>query len=186
MRLTAACRPSDSRIVEIEDLDGITRRLDVEDLPELAVRQHRARQDGAVGVFGSLLEHIHFRAQAGFQRHHDAFAQGVDGRVGDLRELLAEKVGDMAHAARQHGHRRVVPHGTDGFLAALGERADDLVALLEGDEEHFLVGLEPAVIGLRDQPLLGLIIVLDAHGFLAQPVLVGLGALQAIVDVCGL
>ena len=64
---------------------------------------------------------------------------GIDGRIGDLGELLAEVVVEGAHLARQHRHRRVVTHGADRLLAAFGQHADHLVALLEGDLEQLLV-----------------------------------------------
>ena len=36
------------------------------------------------------------------------FAQGVDRRVGDLREILAEELADQARLVRNDGARRVV------------------------------------------------------------------------------
>ena len=58
------------------------------------------------------------------------FAQRIDRRVGDLRELLAEIVVERAHLVRQHRHRRVVAHRADRLALVLGEHADDFVALL--------------------------------------------------------
>ena len=44
------------------------------------------------------------------QRHHQFFADGVDGRVGDLGEALLEIVEKVLGAVRQDGQRRVGAH----------------------------------------------------------------------------
>ena len=86
---------------------------------EFTRREHRRGQNQAMGVFRCGLEDVQLRATAGFQRHHDRFAQRVDRRVGDLGKLLPEVVGEQARAARQHRHRRIIAHGAHRLLAAL-------------------------------------------------------------------
>ena len=48
----------------------------------------RARARPALAFL--LVQHVAEIAEAGLQAHHPALAQGVDGRVGDLAEVLAE------------------------------------------------------------------------------------------------
>ena len=43
-----------------------------------------------VAVLGRLFEDVSFGADVAVQRHHQAFANGIDRRVGDLREGLLE------------------------------------------------------------------------------------------------
>src|SRR5690606_2011492 len=86
---------------------------------------------------------------------------------------------------RQHGHRRVVAHGAHGLLTLLGQRAQHLVTLLEGDLEHLHVGLELLAAVLRAAMVVVVQGRLDAQGVLAQPLLVGVARLQAAVDVVG-
>ena len=151
---------------------------------ELAWRQHRRGQNQAMGVFRCGLEDIQLRATAGFQRHDDRFAQRVDGRVGDLSKLLPEVVGEQARAARQDRHGRIVAHGSDGLLAAFCQRTQHLVTLFKGHLKHLLLhvqgvgihGLESRQLGQRR---------LQVAGFLLQPTLVGVGGLQAVIDVLG-
>src|ERR1700722_1502343 len=43
-----------------------------------------------VAVLRGLLQDISFRPDVGIQRHHQIFADGIDGRIGYLRECLLE------------------------------------------------------------------------------------------------
>ncbi len=136
-------------------------------------------------MFGGFLEDVALGTQTGFQRHHDGFAQRVDRRVGHLGELLAEVVVGRTHAARQHGHGRVVAHRADRFLALFGQRAQYLVTLLEGDLVHLHVLLE--LVGIVEGRTVIVVIQrrLDAQRVLPQPLLVRLLRLQVVVDVVG-
>ena len=89
---------------------------------ELGIGQHRAFQQQVVALLAVLVEDVAQVAQTGTQGHHPALAQAVDRRVGDLAEVLPEEVVQTAILVRQHRQRRVVAHGADGFLAALGHR----------------------------------------------------------------
>ena len=134
-------------------------------------------------MLGSGQKDVAFRPDLGLQRHHDRFAQAVDGRVGDLRELLAEVVVKRAHLVRQHRHRRVVAHRAHRLILVLGEHADDLVALLLGDVEHLLVERERvAVHGLGREPRVHQVALEVTHALL-QPALVGMAGFQDLIDV---
>ena len=152
---------------------------------ELARRQHRRGQDQAIGMLGRGLKDVEFRAHAGFQRHHDRFTQRVDRRVGDLGEFLAEKIGEQTVLPRQHRHRRIVAHRADRFLTALGQRAQQLIALLEGHREHLLidvelVGLHRLEAGQFGQRRLEIVRVL------LEPAAIRIGGLEPLVDIVGM
>ena len=53
------------------------------------------------------------------------FAQAVDGRVGDLAEILAEELADQARLVADDGKRCVVAHRSNGFLAILDHWRED-------------------------------------------------------------
>ena len=171
-------------IVEVDQLAVEAFTLQVHQRTPLGGRDDRRAEDHPRGVLGGLLEDVAFGAQADFQGHHDRLAQRVDRRIGHLGELLAEEVVRRAHALRQHGHRRIVAHRADRFLALLAERTQHLVTLLEGDLEHLHVLLE--LVGVvAGHALVVAQRRLDARGVLAQPALVRMARLQAVVDGVG-
>ena len=172
-------------VVQLDDMPLEAGTIQLHDRPPLGRGDHRVAEDRAVGVFGGFLEDVALGTQAGFQRHDDGFAQRVDRRVGDLRKLLTEVVIRRTHAARQHGHRRVVAHRAHRLLALLGQRTQHLVTLLEGDLEHLHVALELLAAVLRAAVVVVVQGRLDAQGILTQPLLVGVARLQAAVDVVG-
>jgi len=121
-----------------------------------------------------------------FGEAHDEFlADGVDGRVGNLCELLAEIVEEYLRFVREHGERSVVSHRCRGLLAFGGHRHEgQLDVFLPEAELRFLgfqvgngivylasavyffkldaVGVEPLAIGMSVcQLLLDLAIVID-------------------------
>ncbi len=94
-----------------------------------AVRQHRAFQHQHIllGLVGR--QHIAKVLEPCFQAHHPVFPKGIDGRIGDLAEILPEEMAQGAELVGQHGRRGVIAHGADGFLAAFGHgRKDQLHA----------------------------------------------------------
>jgi len=156
-----------------------------EDLPQLALRQDRRVEHDVPGVLGRRHEDVALGRDHRLQRHHDGLAQRVDRRVRHLRELLAEVVVGRAGAPRQDGHRRVVAHRADRLALVLGEHADDLVALLGRDVEHLLVeGQRVAVHRLRGKTRVDQVRLEVAHALL-EPGLVGMAALQQVVDALG-
>ena len=145
-------------------------------------REHRRGQNQAMGVFRCGLEDVQLRATAGFQRHHDRFAQRVDRRVGDLGKLLPEVVGEQARAARQYRHRRIVAHGAHRLLAAFRQRAQHLVTLFKRHLEHLLLHVQRIRVHRLEARQFGQRR-LQVVRFLFQPALVGVCGLQAVIDV---
>ncbi len=172
--------------VEVNDVAREAGTLvQVHDGAPLGRRDHRRAENRAIGVIGSLFKDVALGTQAGFQRHDDGFTQRVDRRIGHLGELLTEVVIDRTHATGQHRHRRVVAHGTDRFLTVLGQRAQHLVTLFEGDLEHLHVLLE--TLGRKEIGAVVAIIQrsLDAQGIFLQPLAVRMTGLQAISHIIG-
>ena len=58
------------------------------------------------------MQQIFLGADVALKRHDDFFANGVDGRVGDLGKALFEVVVEHAGAIGHHRKGRVVTHGT--------------------------------------------------------------------------
>ncbi len=87
----------------------------------------------AAGIFGTLCEQIAFAANHRIQGHYQGFTQGINGRIGDLRKLLAEIIGNVAFLPGKYRHGGVVAHGAHRFLSAFGENADDLIFFLKTD-----------------------------------------------------
>ena len=104
--------------VEAVHLDGgqarpVAVRVDVDDLGELVVVEHRERQHDLPAAGGGRLEQVLLRADAAEQAGDELLADGVERRVGDLREQLAEVVEQLARPLGQHGDRRVGAHRAD-------------------------------------------------------------------------
>ena len=84
---------------------------------ELFVGQDRLGEEEAVALLFGGFEKVAFGADVALQGHDDFFADGVDGRVGDLREGLFEVVVEHARLIGEAGEGGVVAHGADGFAA---------------------------------------------------------------------
>ena len=171
-------------VVEVDDMTIEAWTLEVHQRAPLGRRDHRRAEDHPRSVLWRFLEDVALGTEADLQGHDDGFAQRVDRRVGHLRELLAEVVVGRAHALRQDRHRRVVAHGAHGFLALFTERTQHLVTLFEGDLEHLHVLLELVGVVAR-RALVVAQVGLDAQGILAQPALVRVARLEAVVDGVG-
>ena len=63
-----------------------------------------------VAVLGRLVQDVSFRADIGIERHHQAFADRIDRRIGDLRESLFEVAEEQLWLIRKARQRRVDPH----------------------------------------------------------------------------
>ena len=114
-------------------------------------------------------------AQVEHRRRHEALAQRVDGRVGDLREELVEVVEERARVTGEHGERNVGAHGRQGRLARVGHGAHGLLDVIEVvavtgqalGEGHFGIdGLEGVLLALGK--------ICHREGLLVDPVAEGL------------
>ena len=83
------------------------------------------RQLERVAVLRRLIQNVALGADVADERHHQLFADGVDGRIGDLREELLEVVEQRLRAVGEAGQRHIGAHGADRLFAlgAHGRRA---------------------------------------------------------------
>ena len=168
----AAFKSSACVVLQVDEFVRHAGILERHDLPQLALRQNGRTQDDLFGMLLRGHEDIRLGADLRLQRHHDAFAQAVDGRIGDLGELLAEVVVQRAHLLRQHRHGRVVAHRAHRLALILGQHANDFVALLGRYVVHFLEQRQRVAIErLGGQPRIDEIGLQVAHALL-QPHLV--------------
>ena len=65
----------------------------------------------------SFGEHALTATKIAVERHHHLFAQGVDGRIGHLREALMEVIRDGTRLAGKRGERGIVSHAPDRLFA---------------------------------------------------------------------
>ena len=96
---------------------------------EFGIGNERAFQHQDFRLAGMFVQHVLEVAEARLQAHHPAFAQGIDGRVRHLAEVLAEEMTQRAVDGRQHGGGRIITHAGDHFLAVLGHRGQHLLQL---------------------------------------------------------
>jgi hypothetical protein len=110
--------------------------LEGEDLIHFGIGEDGGLEPEEAGVFGGFLEPVAMGAGEDFDGHHELFADGVDGRVGDLGEELLEVGVEKAGLFGEDGERRVVAHRSDGFLARLGHDLEN-----GGGDAEFLLGV---------------------------------------------
>jgi hypothetical protein len=102
---------------------------------QVAVGQDGMRQLQGVAVLRRLVQDVALGADVAGERHHHLFADGVDGRIGDLREKLLEVVEQRLRLVGKAGQRRIGAHGADRLLALFGHGAEDaevFVGVAEG------------------------------------------------------
>ncbi len=71
------------------------------------------------------VENVSRAAQHRKQRHHRALANGIDRRIGDLREQLLEVIRQMLRPLRKHRQWCVRAHGADGVFTVLYHGFDE-------------------------------------------------------------
>ena len=80
------------------------------------------------------------------ERHHELLADGVDGRVRHLREVLPEVVRERLGPRREHRDGVVRPHRPDRLLRSFGHRGHEELDVLAGVAER-LLALEERLVG---------------------------------------
>ena len=82
------------------------------------------RQLEGVAVFGRFIENVALGADVADERHDQLFADGVDGRIGDLGKELLEVVEERLSTIREAGKRHIGAHGADWLFAVSGHRRE--------------------------------------------------------------
>jgi hypothetical protein len=90
----------------------------------IQVRDHRPRQAQGPRSARRAAQEGRPATELHPQVHHDALPLGVDGRVGDLGECLAEMVRDRTVQPAATGRRGVVAHAPQRLVALEGHRPD--------------------------------------------------------------
>ncbi len=106
--------------------------------------QVRIRQDGVIHLQPQVVativdaQQIRARPDQGHQGHYQLLADGVDGRVGDLGEVLLEVVEQRLGLVRQDGDGVVGPHGPHRLLASGGHGRHQELEVFLGIAEGLL------------------------------------------------
>ena len=114
------------------------------------------------------------------QRHDHLLADGVDGRVGHLCELLAEVVEETLRTLGQHGQRGIVTHGRCGLDALLAHRLYGLFHIFRRAAEQELLVQEVCLVVLNLSAAVQ-VFQLDASG--SQPLAVRMLGGQFFLDI---
>ena len=104
-------------------------------------RQLLVGQDGTaelehLRVIGQLEEQVVFAPDEVREAHHQRLADGIDGRIGDLGEVLLEVVEEQLGSLGQHRERGVGAHAADGLFAPLGHGSEHELQVFGGVPEH--------------------------------------------------
>ena len=175
-----------NRDVQIQQHRRQTELRRIDQLAQLALRQHRRVQHHPPGQLRPGFEYVTDRTDHGLQRHHDALAQGIDRRIGDLSELLPTAIIQRPDPGREHRHRRIVAHRSDRLGLGLGEHANHLASLLAREVEHLLEGCQGVGIERLGRHVnIDQLRVQVAHT-VPEPVLPGMQRFQLIVDAVGI
>ena len=117
-----------------EQRDGFrddSRLIESLDPRAFGVGDHRRFQPQEPTLLRLRVEQVPLAADRRDHRRDDLLANGVERRVGDLREELLEVVGEQLRSVGEHGQRRVVAHRTDRLGTVGGHRSDDHLQILE-------------------------------------------------------
>ena len=114
--------------------DGAQARgVQAADLRQFPASQQRGMEFQLAAVFRRFGEKIPLAADKGFEGSYQFLPDGVEGRIGHLREQLLEIVEQQLILFRQHRQRGVVAHRPYGLVAAGGHG--------RGQHPQFLVGI---------------------------------------------
>ena len=105
-------------------------------------------QPQRVAVLRRFIEDIALGADVADERHDHLFADGIDGRIGDLREQLLEVIEQRLRLVGKAGERRIRAHGADRLLPRFGHGGQDHLEVFVGVAEGALAREQRFVIGM--------------------------------------
>ena len=151
------------------------------DLFEIRIGQH------GLGDFQPLVrarvapEQIRPRPDDRDERGHQLLADGIERRVGHLREVLVEIIVEQLRPLREHGDRLVGAHRADGIVPILRHRfEEELDVFLRVAEGLLAIEQRRGLVRRRDQRRFGQIgQLMQLELRVLQPFLVGLGFRRA-------
>ena len=104
---------------------AVERFLDRADLRQIVVGQDRLVDLEPLVRAGIMAEQVRARTDHRNEAHHQFFADRIDRRVGDLREVLLEIVVEQARLVRQHRNRRIGAHRSERIVAICRHRLEE-------------------------------------------------------------
>ena len=120
---------SGGRLPECGDGDAFMIAPHVADSLQFFVQQNRRVDRELCGMFWRFGEKIAPPAERGEERHHQAFTDRINRRIGDLGEKLVEIGVEEAGAEGEHRQRCVITHRADSLGPILDHRLEDHVEL---------------------------------------------------------
>ena len=147
------------------------------DLLQVLVGEDRLAHFEALALRQALqVEKVRPRPDERDEAHHRFFADRVDRRVRDLREILLEVVVEQFWLAREHRDGRVGAHRADGFLAGRRHRRHQELQVFLAVAERLLPIEQRGVGGRRARADGRKLLQHDLRA--GQPLAVGVGARQ--------
>ena len=148
---------------------------------EIAIGEQRMRQLQRVAVLRSLVQNVALGADVAGERHHQLFADRIDGRIRHLREQLLEVMEQRLRLVGKTGQRRIGAHGSDRLFASGGHGREQNAQVLVGVAEGALAHHDGLEIGIINARRLGQAVERDL--VLLQPLGVRLAARQPLLDL---
>src|SRR3546814_3463511 len=104
--------------VERRSSEGtVDRLMDRADLLQILIGEDRLRYFQPLERAGMVAEQVRTWADHRYERHHHRFADRIDRRVGELREVLLEIIVEQLGALGEDRDRYIVAHRSDGISA---------------------------------------------------------------------
>ena len=120
-------------------------------LGQLLIIEDRRLELEQPATLGTGREQVALGAERRLDLRHQFLADGVERRVGHLREQLLEVVVQQPRALRQHRQRGVIAHGTQRLFAFRGHRRHQQAQVLVGVTEHLLARAHRGVVRPRNR-----------------------------------
>ena len=155
--------------------------VQVPECGQLVVVDHRVLDLDLVARLRTRIEQVPFGPDRRRHRRDELFADGVERRIGHLRERLREVVVQQPWPIRQHRERGVRAHRSDGLFAASRHRREQdaqvFVRVAEG-----LLPAQDRLVTERREVRRGRQVI-DVDEILLEPPRVGLRARQFALDL---
>ena len=181
--LESGHEPGRTGVTVKDHRNGLRRKLALRDVPELlevVVGEHGVWHLEPLRLRGTLFEEVSAGTQRGHQRHHRLLANGIDRRVGHLREELLEVVEQRQRPLAQHGKRRVVAHRSDRFLTGLAHRLQQDLDVLDAVTECLLAHQQRARV--RGRHVVGGLELVEVHRACPNPLAIRLRRAERALD----
>ncbi|SLD46184.1 Uncharacterised protein [Mycobacteroides abscessus subsp. massiliense] len=176
-RVQAADNPAGEAVRAAVDRVG---GIEVDQLVQLVVVQHRLRQQDLVARLGRRMQQVTLGTDHTAEAGDDLLADGVQRGIGDLSKKLLEVVEEHPGTVGQHRDRGVGAHRAECLGTGAGHRRHQQVDLFIGVAEHLLAQHDPV---MRHVLMRAVRQLLETHQTFLEPLLVRLGRGQLGLDL---